>query len=94
MLRAKSKAARFIDQHERETAETLAKIWNSDLPIAVESYRATRNAFTSTGIPTDEEVKEYLALDAQILKLSEPVAVPKVFDFGLQREVNRELGIK
>ena len=94
MLRAKSKAARFIDQHERETAETLAKIWNSDLPIAVESYRATRNAFTSTGIPTDEEVKEYLALDAQILKLSEPVAASKVFDFGLQREVNRELGIK
>jgi NitT/TauT family transport system substrate-binding protein len=94
MLRAKSKAVRFIDQHERETAETLAKIWNSDMPIAVESYRATRTAFTSTGIPTDEEVKEYLALDAQILKLSEPVAGSKVFDFGLQREVNKELGIK
>jgi ABC-type nitrate/sulfonate/bicarbonate transport system substrate-binding protein len=94
MLRAKSKAARFIDQHERETAETLAKIWNSDLAIAQESYRATKSAFTATGIPTDEEIKEYLALDAQILKLPEPVAAAKVFDFTLQREANKELGIK
>jgi NitT/TauT family transport system substrate-binding protein len=94
MLRAKSKAARFIEQNERETAEMLAKIWNSDVAIALESLRATKAAFTSTGIPTDEEIKEYLALDAQILKLPEPVAASKVFDFALQREVNRELGIR
>jgi len=93
MLRAKSKASRFIDQHERETAETLAKIWNSDVTIAVESLRATKTAFTTNGIPTDEEIKEHLALDAQILKM-EPVAASKVFDFALQREVNKELGIK
>ena len=94
ILRAKSKAARFFDQNERETAELLAKIWNSDLAIAQESYRATKPAFTATGIPTDEEIKEYLALDAQILKLPEPVAPAKVFDFTVQRVVNRELGIK
>jgi hypothetical protein len=39
-------------------------------------------------------VKEYLALDAQILKLPQPVPASAVFDFTLQREVNRELGIK
>lgn len=94
ILRAKSKAARFFDQNERETAEMLAKIWNSDPAIARESYRAAKPAFTATGIPTDEEIKEYLALDAQILKLPEPMAPSKVFDFSLQRVVNRELGIK
>lgn len=94
ILRAKTKAARFFDQNERETAEMLAKIWNSDLAIAQESYRATKPAFTATGVPTDEEVKEYLTLDAQILKLSEPVRPSSVFDFSIQREVNRELGIK
>ena len=94
MLRAKSKASRFIDQHERETAEMLAKIWNSDVAIAVESLRATKAAYTTTGIPSDEEIKEHLALDAQILKLPEPVAASKIFDFALQREVNKELGIK
>jgi hypothetical protein len=51
-------------------------------------------AFTVTGVPTDSEVKEYLALDAQILKLPQPVAPASVFDFTLQREVNKELGIR
>jgi ABC-type nitrate/sulfonate/bicarbonate transport system substrate-binding protein len=94
MLRAKTKASRFIEQNERETAEMLAKIWNSDLAIALESLRATKAAFTSNGIPTDDEIKEHLALDAQILKLPEPIAPSKVFDFALQREVNKELGIR
>lgn len=94
MLRAKSKAARFIEQNERETAEMLARIWNSDVSIALESLRATKAAFTSSGIPTDDEVKEYLALDAQILNLPQPVTPSRVFDFTLQREVNKELGIR
>lgn len=94
MLRAKSKASRFIDQNERETAEMLARIWHSDVAIALESLRATKAAFTLTGIPTDDEIKEHLAVDAQILKLPEPIAPSKVFDFTLQREVNKELGIR
>jgi ABC-type nitrate/sulfonate/bicarbonate transport system substrate-binding protein len=94
MLRAKSRASRFIEQNERETAELLARIWNSDVSIALESLRATKAAFTSSGIPTDDEIKEYLALDAQILNLPQPVTPSRVFDFTLQREVNKELGIR
>lgn len=94
MLRAKSKAARYIEQHERESAELLAKVWNSDLAIGLESLRATKAAFTANGIPTDDEIREHLILDAQILKLAEPIAAAKVFDFTLQREVNKELGIR
>jgi hypothetical protein len=33
-------------------------------------------------------------MDAQILKLAEPIAPAKVFDFALQREVNKDLAIK
>ena len=33
-------------------------------------------------------------MDAQILKLSELMNPSKIFDFILQREVNRPLGIK
>jgi NitT/TauT family transport system substrate-binding protein len=94
MLRAKSKAARFIEHNERETAEMLAKIWNSDVAIALESLRSTKAAFTVSGIPTDDEIKEHLVMDAQILKLAEPIAPAKVFDFALQREVNKDLAIK
>ena len=46
------------------------------------------------GIPTDEEIKEHLAVDSQVLKLPEAVSPSQIFDFGLQREVNRKLGIK
>jgi hypothetical protein len=39
-------------------------------------------------------LSEYLQEDAQILGLAAPVPVAKVFDFTLQREINRELGAK
>lgn len=94
LLRAKTKASRYFQQNEREVSEMLAKMWSTDLPIALESYRLAKPAFTVTGIPTDEEIKEYLALDAQILKLSQPVPAASVFDFTLQREVDKELGMR
>ena len=94
LLRAKAKAARYFEQNEKEVSQMLAKMWNTDLATALESYRMSKPAFTGSGIPSDEEIKEYLALDAQILKLSEPLAPSQVFDFALRREVNRELGIK
>jgi len=94
MLRAKARAARYFAENEREMSELLAKMWNTDVPTALESYRMSKPAFTVSGIPSDEEIREYLALDAQILKLPEPLPAAKVFDFTLLREVNKELGIK
>jgi ABC-type nitrate/sulfonate/bicarbonate transport system substrate-binding protein len=94
LLRAKAKAARYFEQNEREMSEMLAKMWNTDVPIALESYRLSKPAFTVTGVPTEDEIKEYLALDAQILKLPRPVPPGSVFDFTIQREVNKELGIR
>lgn len=94
LLRAKAKAGRYLEQNEREVSEMLAKMWNTDVALAQESYRMSKPAFTVTGIPSDDEIKEYLALDAQILKLPEPLAAAKVFDFTIRREVNRELGIR
>ena len=94
LLRVKVKAARFFHDNEKETAELLARVWKSDLAAATEWYRRCKPAFTSNGIPTDEEIKEFLADEAQALKLTETVPPSKVFDFSLQRTVNRELGIK
>jgi hypothetical protein len=61
---------------------------------AIETYRISKGAFTTDGIPSDSELSEYLKDDAQILGLPAPVPVAKVFDFTIQREVNRELGAK
>lgn len=93
-LRARAQANRYFIEREKEASELLASIWNSDYKIANDSYRASKAAFTGTGIPTDDEIKEYLALDAEILGLAQPVPAASVFDFTLQREINRELNIK
>jgi ABC-type nitrate/sulfonate/bicarbonate transport system substrate-binding protein len=94
LLRVKAKAARFFHDNEKETAEMLARIWKSDLATATEWYRRCKPAFTPSGIPTDDEIKESLAEEAQALKITETVAPSRVFDFSLQRSVNKELGIK
>ena len=94
LLRVKAKATRFFHDNEKETAAILARVWKSDLATATEWYRRCKPAFTQTGIPTDEEIKEFLAEEAQALKLAETVPPARVFDFTLQRAVNKELGIK
>ena len=94
LLRVKAKSARFFHENENETAELLARIWKSDLATAMEWYRRCKPAFTLSGIPTDDEIKEFLAEEAQALKISETVVPGRIFDFSLQRAVNKELGIK
>lgn len=94
LLRVKAKAARFFHENERETAEILARVWKVDLATAAEWYRRCKPAFTQTGIPNDDEIKEFLAEEVAALKLGETAAPSRVFDFSLQRAVNRELGIK
>jgi ABC-type nitrate/sulfonate/bicarbonate transport system substrate-binding protein len=94
ILRARAKANQYFWENERGTSEVLAKYQNVDLAVARESYRLAKPAFTADGIPNPKEIDEFLKADAELLKLKEPVAASKIFDFTLQREVNRELGIK
>jgi len=93
LLRVKAKATRFFHENEKETVDLLARMWKSDIATATEWYRRCKPAFTPNGVPTDEEIKEFLADEAQVLKLGESVPSSKIFDFSLQRAVNRELGI-
>lgn len=94
ILRARAKGNRFYLENEREGSEFLARLYKVDFKTALESYRASKPAFTSNGIPTDDEVKEHLAADAQILKLAKPFSPSEIVDFTLQREVMKELGLK
>jgi len=94
ILRARSRAHRYFWENERGTAAVLASYLKVELPVALESYRLARPAFTANGLATDKEVEEFLRADAEVLKLREPVPAAKIFDFGLQREVNQELGIR
>ncbi|HEU4341327.1 MAG TPA: ABC transporter substrate-binding protein [Candidatus Binatia bacterium] len=93
-LRALAKANRYFHANENASAEILAKYLNVSQQIALETYRFSRPAFTPNSIPSDKEVQEHLKSDAQFLNLKQPVPASSVFDFSLQREVNKELGIK
>lgn len=93
ILRARSRAHQYLWENERGTAEVLANYLKVNLSVALESYRLARPAFTANGLPTDKEVEDFLRADAEALRLREPVAAAKIFDFALQREVNQELGI-
>jgi len=94
IVRARTRAHRYLWENERGTAEVLAKYLNVEMPVALESYRLARPAFTTNSVATDKEVEDFLRADAEILKLKEPAPAAKIFDFSLQREVNQELGIK
>lgn len=94
ILRARAKGNRYFHQNERGTSEVLAKYLSVDYQTAVETHRISRAAFTTNGIPSDDEINDYLKADAQILGLPAPVPASRVFDFSLQREVNQELGGK
>lgn len=93
ILRARAKGNRYFHQNERGTSEVLAKYLSVDYQTAVETHRISRAAFTTDGIPSDDEINDYLKADAQILGLP-AVPASRVFDFSLQREVNQELGGK
>jgi ABC-type nitrate/sulfonate/bicarbonate transport system substrate-binding protein len=94
IVRARTRAHRYFWENERGTAEVLANYLKVDLPVALESYRLARPAFTANGVATDKEVEDFLRADAEVLKLKEPAQAAKIFDFSLQREVNQELGLK
>ena len=94
LLRARTKANRYFWENEKGTSEVLAKYMKVDFPIALESYRISREAYTTNSIPSEQEINEVLKLDAELLKIPEPLPASRIFDFALQREVNKELGVK
>jgi len=94
ILRARAKANRFFFETESGASEVIAKVLKVDLPVARESYRISRDAFSTSGIVSQRQIEEFLKMDAEIAKISDPFRATAAFDFALQHEVNNELGIK
>ena len=94
ILRARARASRLFHENPQAPIDVIAKILQVDRQTARETYLLSKSAFTQNGIVTEKEVLEYLRADAERLKVKEPVPFSQAFDFSIQREVNRELGIK
>lgn len=93
MMRARTRGFKFFRENEKESSEILAKYMRLDLATTTETYRMSQFGFTRNGILTDKEIQELLQEDARVLGMSQPAQVSKIFDFGIQREINQELGI-
>ena len=93
VLRAQAKANRFFFDNEAGASEVIAKFLKAESPVAVESYRISRKAFSATGIVSEKQIEEFLRIDAGIMKVSDPLRAVAAFDSSLQRQVNQELGI-
>ena len=53
--------ARVISGKRTGHCGSLGEILNVEMPVAFESYRLARPAFTTNGLPTDKEVEEFSA---------------------------------
>ena len=94
VLRAQAKANRFFFDNEAGAGEVIAKYLKVEFPVALESYRISRKAFSPTGIVSEKQIEEFLKIDGGIMKVAEPLRAMAAFDWSFQREVNQELGIK
>jgi NitT/TauT family transport system substrate-binding protein len=94
MMRARTNAYRYFHENEKGTSETLAKYTKLDFSTALETYRLSQFGFTANGILSEADVDTLLKQDAKTLGLAHPVPAAKVFDFSVQREINKELGVR
>lgn len=93
ILRARTRANRLFHENPEAAADVIARILQVDRETAKQTYLLSRAAFTLNGIVTEREAVDYLKSDAERLKMKEAVPFSQAFDFSLQREINRELGI-
>jgi len=54
----------------------------------------SKQGFSRNGMVSEKDAREYLKGDAERQKLKEPLPVSRLFDFSLQEEINRELGVR
>ena len=94
VLRARAKANRVFFEVENDASEIIAKVLKVDLPVARESYRLSLNAFSTNGIVSQKQIEEFLKMDGEMAKISDPLRATAAFEFSLQREINSELSAK
>ncbi|MBI4488873.1 MAG: hypothetical protein HY694_07285 [Deltaproteobacteria bacterium] len=94
ILKARTRANRLFHENPQAAIDVVAKVLQVDQETARETYVLSKAAFTQNGVVSEKEAVEYLKSDAERLKLKAPVPFSQAFDFSVQLEVNKELGIR
>jgi NitT/TauT family transport system substrate-binding protein len=91
VMRGWTKAKRFFNDQPETTVDVIMKLLAVDRRMAIETYKLSKPAYTAEGVVKKEEAQEYLARDAERLRLNTVAPVSMVFDFSTQEDINREL---
>jgi NitT/TauT family transport system substrate-binding protein len=81
VLRARAKANRFFFETESGASEIIAKVLKVDPQVARESYRISRNTFSTSGVVSQKQIESFLKIDAEIAKIPDPLRARRLSTF-------------
>ena len=94
MARALLRANRFVRANREGTIQTMMDWIKVDRESAVATYDSTWKIFSEDGGISESGLKLVIDQGREAMKIERPVANAEVADFGIIREVQKELGIK
>jgi len=94
MTKALLRANRFVRANRDGTIQTMMEWIKVDRESAVATYDSTWKIFSEDGGMPDAGLKLVIDQGREALKIERPVALTEVADFGIIRDVQKELGIK
>jgi NitT/TauT family transport system substrate-binding protein len=94
MVKALLRANRFVRSNREGTIQTMMDWIKVDRESAVATYDSTWKIFSEDGGISESGLKLVIDQGREAMKIERPVANAEVADFGIIREVQKELGIK
>jgi NitT/TauT family transport system substrate-binding protein len=94
MAKALLRANRFVRSNREGTIQTMMDWIRVDRESATATYDSTWKIFSEDGSMSESGLKLVIDQGREAMKIDRPVALTEVADFGIIREVQRELGIK
>jgi ABC-type nitrate/sulfonate/bicarbonate transport system substrate-binding protein len=91
ILRAMYRGLRFAKENPEGTIGVIQKEWKVEPEVAKESYAAIVKALNDDGIIGEKQLKIHFDIIRKTEKNIGAIAIDKVVDFRLLKEVRREL---
>jgi hypothetical protein len=88
------KSNRYIRANREGTIQTLMEWVKVDRESAAATYDATVKIFSEDGSISESGLKLVIDQGREAMKIERPVALTEVADFGIIRELQKEMGTK